>query len=236
MAAHIKGHLEGQLASSVDDLQHQQQHMGLFIPKIIHQSAKDPSALPELWAICQASWKAQHPTWDYIIWSDEQNLELCRQQFPWFLDTYTSLPQNIMRADAARYMYMYAYGGVYSDLDTECLKPLDPLLEGRRVVLAAMGTDMSITHSIPNAFMASAPHHPFWLHMLYGIQAIVTDLTQSGRFNDEVLVESIAGRCGTGFVCLLSWHVISRRVSPCKTQVCLAGIQHTYIQHGVFEI
>jgi mannosyltransferase OCH1-like enzyme len=32
-----------------------------------------------------------------------------------------------MRADSARYMYMYKYGGLYADLDMECLRPMDEL-------------------------------------------------------------------------------------------------------------
>ena len=129
------------------------------IPKIIHQTAKNPSALPPLWAMCQASWKLKHPTWQYRMWSDEQNLQLCKQRFPWFLDTYTSLPHNIMRIDSMRYMYMYAYGGLYSDLDTKCLKPLDPLLKGHTAVLAVLGTDLEWEESVPNAIMVSRPGH-----------------------------------------------------------------------------
>ena len=157
------------------------------IPKIIHQTAKDRQALPPLWALSQASWKANHPTWEYRMWSDEQNLNLCKEHFPWFLDTYNSLPKNIMRVDAVRYMYMYAHGGVYSDLDSENLKPLDGLLEGRAAVLAVMGTDMGFKDSIPNAFLASVPGHPFWLHLLRAIKEV------AGQDITETQVEAVAG-------------------------------------------
>jgi mannosyltransferase OCH1-like enzyme len=138
----------------------------------IYQTAKDPSNLPPLWAAAQASWKANHPTWEYKIWSDEENLGLCKEHFPWFLKTYKSLPKTIMQVDAVRYMYMYAYGGVYNDLDAELLKPLDGLLAGRAAVLAVMGSNMRFAHSIPNAFMASVPGHPFWLHLLHAIKEV----------------------------------------------------------------
>jgi hypothetical protein len=37
---------------------------------------------------------------------------------------YEAYPLGVMRADFWRYAVLYAYGGVYSDIDTQCLKPL----------------------------------------------------------------------------------------------------------------
>jgi mannosyltransferase OCH1-like enzyme len=84
-------------------------------------------------------------------------------------------------------MYMYAYGGVYTDLDAESLRPVDELLAGRAAVVAVMGTNMRFEHSIPNAFMASVPGHPFWLHLLYAIKEM------AGRVNRKTGVETVAG-------------------------------------------
>jgi hypothetical protein len=71
---------------------------------------------------------------------------------------------------------------VYVDLDVDCLRPLDSLFDfdsslinpsypipppGRDTALAFVGSMESSSetkqHSIPNAFMASSPRHPFWL-------------------------------------------------------------------------
>jgi hypothetical protein len=78
--------------------------------------------------------------------------------------------QPISRADAARYMYMYVWGGVYADLDMEALKPMDDLLAGKDAALGYMGPPDGFKHNIPNAWMASRPGHPFWLLMLKRIQ------------------------------------------------------------------
>jgi mannosyltransferase OCH1-like enzyme len=181
-----KQHRDGQPNNST----HQQESPTCqpTIPRIIHQTAKDPSNLPPLWAAFQASWKANHPTWEYKIWTDEENLNLCKERFPWFLETYVSLPKTIMRVDAVRYMYMYAYGGVYTDLDAESLRPLDGLLAGRAAVLAAMGSDLdTFEHSIPNAFMASVPGHPIWVHLLRAVKEA------AGQINSDTGVETVAG-------------------------------------------
>lgn len=73
-----------------------------------------------------------------------------------------------MRADVSRYAYMFAYGGVYADLDYKCLKPLDELLhESGRIYVHNMSTnDDLVGYRIPNSFMASPPGHPFWQFLL----------------------------------------------------------------------
>lgn len=106
---------------------------------------------------------------------------LVKHHYPWFLRLYDALPKPIMRADAARYLYMHKYGGLYSDLDIEAVKPFDETLKttNASVLLAYMGTDYKYPHNIPNAFMASKPgygkagggflfvhtmyRHPLWL-------------------------------------------------------------------------
>ena len=43
---------------------------------------------------------------------------------------------------------------------------MDEYLQDKLVVLGRMGDNIFIDHSIPNAFMASIPGHPFWIKVL----------------------------------------------------------------------
>ncbi|MEW5319555.1 MAG: hypothetical protein WDW38_010700 [Sanguina aurantia] len=108
------------------------------------------------------SWKRHNPTWEYKLWTDEDNRALVATHYPEFLQAYDGFKHGIMRADFVRYLYMHHHGGLYADLDMECLKPMDTLMSTHMVVLARMGTNDSFSHSVPNAFMASVPGHPFW--------------------------------------------------------------------------
>lgn len=58
---------------------------------------------------------------------------------------------------------MYHYGGLYADLDVYALKPFDQLLQNGTLFLAMISTEKEWEHNVPNAWMASIPHHPFWL-------------------------------------------------------------------------
>ena len=86
------------------------------------------------------------------------------------METYDCLSKNIQRIDAVRYMYLHHFGGVYVDLDFESIRPMDDYLRGKKVVLGRMGSDPKFRHSIPNAFMASVPGHPFWIKVLNYIE------------------------------------------------------------------
>ncbi|KAJ1336525.1 hypothetical protein BSLG_007309 [Batrachochytrium salamandrivorans] len=140
------------------------------IPRIIHHSWKTQD-LPKKFVIWRDSWRDQHPFWEHKLWTDSDNLKLCTEDFPWFLDTYNSMAKNINRADAARYMYMYKFGGFYSDLDVECIKNHMPLARWGGLILPLMSDDYLFDNNIPNAWMGSIPGHPFWLFLLKRISS-----------------------------------------------------------------
>jgi hypothetical protein len=67
-----------------------------------------------------------------------------------------------MRADFARFLYLYSWGGVYVDLDYVCLKPLDNLL--RHVVkIGIPSLPKNGFYQYHNAMLVSEPGNPFWL-------------------------------------------------------------------------
>jgi mannosyltransferase OCH1-like enzyme len=97
-------------------------------PKIIHQTWKDEK-VPAFLAPCQESWKRLNPSWEYRLWTDADNDALVRDEFPSLLDLYRSLPRAIHRADFARVLYLWRFGGLYVDLDIEALRSADELLD-----------------------------------------------------------------------------------------------------------
>lgn len=143
------------------------------VPKLIHQSWKNDK-VPTRFQRWQQEWINLHPEWQYHLWTDDDNRELVKQYYPWFLNTYDALPMHIMRADAVRYMYMHHFGGLYADLDMEPLKPADQLLASMNInatnervaILSYMGSNYKFDNNVPNAWMISKPNHPFWLFCL----------------------------------------------------------------------
>jgi hypothetical protein len=134
----------------------------MMIPRILHQTWKT-AEVPPHWADFARSWRALHPGWEHRLWTDEDNRDFIARRFPGFLATYDAYRYDIQRADAVRYFLLYTYGGVYVDLDFECIQALDPLLVERRFVAAAEPDSHSSAHGetrvVCNAFMASVPEH-----------------------------------------------------------------------------
>lgn len=143
------------------------------IPKILHQTWKD-TVVPASLIRFQQTWQVNHPGWAYLLWTDSDNRKFIQRHYPWFLRIYDTYPEHIMRVDAVRYFILYHYGGVYVDLDFECVKPIKPLLTGKQIVLGAepdahMNDHCPTVQPFPkllcNAFMASSARHPFWEHL-----------------------------------------------------------------------
>ncbi|PYI18203.1 TPT-domain-containing protein [Aspergillus violaceofuscus CBS 115571] len=154
------------------------------LPKLIHQTwfpaGSNMSENAQLWV---QTMRAQNPDWEYVLWDDETNRLLVETHFPWFLKDYLRLPKEILRADVVRNLYMFLFGGMYADVDTEALRPVDSLFAGHDTPLRAAHSSLlgswtgkraflgHMSHragldgpaAVPNGWMASPPGHPFWL-------------------------------------------------------------------------
>ncbi|GLY66495.1 glycosyltransferase [Amycolatopsis taiwanensis] len=142
------------------------------IPALIHQTWRDMN-VPARWRKWVDSWRRHHPGWDYRLWTDADSRSFIAEHYSWFVPIYDSYPDPVMRADAIRYFLLDHFGGVYVELDVECLRPVGELLTGRELVL---GCEPSVHTRLPparqrglerivgNAFIASRPGHPFWAH------------------------------------------------------------------------
>ena len=142
-----------------------------MIPQIIHQIWHSPEydrgdGTPQ-------SWKSINPDWEYRLWMDQDLVDFFTKDYPDLLELYLSFPNNVQRADLARYVLLHRFGGVYADMDTDCLAPLAPLIVEDRIVLCeeprihaefvlAFGSDRLIF----NGTMASPAGHPFWMHVV----------------------------------------------------------------------
>ena len=129
-----------------------------MIPKIIHQTWKDFN-IPDDWQKNQQTWIKNHPDWQYMYWTDTDNLRFLQTHYPFFVETYNAYPNNIQRADAIRPFLLYHYGGMYVDMDMICLKPFDDVFLKDGVYLVQSS---NVTKYASNMLMASSKGHNFW--------------------------------------------------------------------------
>lgn len=129
------------------------------IPRVFQQIWVGPNPVPEEHVRYQQSWLRHHPGWTFQLWTDENLPRDLRRP-----EVYELLRQPVERSDMLIFEILYKYGGVYTDTDFECLRSIDPLLEG---------VDIFCSYSHPdrlnNAIMGSVPGHPL---LLEGITAM----------------------------------------------------------------
>lgn len=142
------------------------------IPRIIHQTWKDESPPPGPGS--PDSWRRLNPGWDYRFWTDRGLRDFVAADFPELLALYDSYPNPVQRADLGRYCLLSRFGGVYADIDTTCVAPLEPLAGDTRVVLSREPAGHAVLHAsargLPtmyfNGTMASPAGHPFWREVI----------------------------------------------------------------------
>jgi len=145
------------------------------IPKIIHQIYFDMSGVPEHLSEISQTWKEKHPAWEYRFWNQKAVEQFMESGFPDLLPLYRSFPFNVQRWDFVRYLILYRYGGLYVDMDYECLDPLDSLLWNATCCMgmepAAHALRYRTAFIVGNALMASVPGHNYFDRIIKDISS-----------------------------------------------------------------
>jgi mannosyltransferase OCH1-like enzyme len=81
---------------------------------------------------------AKNPQYRYEVLTDDNANEYLEWHYgahginrPDLVDLYRELNITIIKADLLRYLVMYAEGGVYADIDVECLRPISRFIPER---------------------------------------------------------------------------------------------------------
>jgi mannosyltransferase OCH1-like enzyme len=178
----------------------------MAIPRIIHQTWKS-AALPPAFRAFQATWQRLHPGWEYRFYDDGACRAVVAEGFPALLALYDAFPHPVQRADLFRYLVVARHGGLYADMDTECLKNCDPLLAGRGAVFgcedhlspgATRRLGLRHRERIANFLFAAEAGHPVFARIVARIQALpgpwdlaeeVLETTGPGMLTDVVQEE-----------------------------------------------
>lgn len=175
-----------------------------MIPTIIHQTWKTHQ-VPEQFRSFVDSWKSKHPDFAFRLWSDEDNLNLIKTEYPDLLDLYLNMSSPIMRCDLARYVILYHHGGYYIDLDVQCFKHLSclPIAETHELVLTeehpVHGEEYKKKRIVTNWFFAAVPKCESLLKIIREVQRSIArfpDVNQplqlTGPFMMTRLYEKLA--------------------------------------------
>lgn len=118
------------------------------------------------------SLKNKNPNYNYMFWNNKKIYELPNNPiFSVYKNFYyNELRFHIEKCDFSRYMILYLYGGIYTDLDFHCTKSFDIILnrdflwteEPKSLVYLPWGNEKAIF----NGFLASKPRHKIWIKLM----------------------------------------------------------------------
>jgi mannosyltransferase OCH1-like enzyme len=135
------------------------------IPKIIHQLAPaDRSKWNEMWHGCHMTWQNTYSGHVHMMWTDEAMQDFCIDNYPVFYNKiYSMLTPNIKKVDVFRYIILYHFGGLYADMDYECVHDFWHMLRSGKANIAESS---HAGEGFQNALMASPARHPFWHYVM----------------------------------------------------------------------
>jgi mannosyltransferase OCH1-like enzyme len=189
-----------------------------MIEKQIHQIWFGPTELSQRHLEWCQSWKDKHQGWSYTLWR-ESNLPPIINRY--LFDRVAALAPEPARygiqSDILRYELLARYGGLYVDVDNECLSPVDSLLENQTFV-AAM--EPVFEDRVPNDFLACRAGHPVMWELVRELEGRARKLEVQFLRGESVDLLAIAGpkylkdildRTGRGEVSILPYQLIHPR-------------------------
>ena len=135
------------------------------IPKIIHviwiNGEIDDCSVPKELRKYLFTWVKYHPGWEFKLWTDADvaKMKLYNQ------DLYDDARNFGMKSDILRCEIIYKYGGVYVDVDLECLKPLDLLHHTYDFYIGLQPLDSRFLQ-VGSGILAAKPGHSILKHVI----------------------------------------------------------------------
>lgn len=137
------------------------------IPRIVHLTYKDLSKIPpKVYDNLR-----QYAQGYEIYWYDDTNArDFLRSHFiPSVVHAFDTTPKGAHKADLLRYCLLYVRGGLYMDIKTVLIRPLDEIFN-KPAVDTYFIHEYDLTSKEPqiyNGVIATYPRNPFFLQLIH---------------------------------------------------------------------
>lgn len=149
-----------------------------MIPKTIYQSWHTRELHPYVQSQIDRM-KQLNPGYRHVIYTDAEMDEFVDEHFPGEIaECYHRLNIIVAKVDLWRYLVLYTYGGIYLDMDSSILKPLDELIRDEDDAIVAFETNR--VYMVQWALIFSKGH-PILKRV---IELVVANIQQNAFPND----------------------------------------------------
>lgn len=101
------------------------------VPKILHKTAKGlfPGTIQtSFYRECESMYLDDG--WEVKLWLDDDIDLFVAEFYPQYFKQFKEIHPHIKQVDAVRYLFMHHYGGIYLDMDAECIRPAGAFIDG----------------------------------------------------------------------------------------------------------
>jgi mannosyltransferase OCH1-like enzyme len=158
------------------------------IPKVFHQIWLGGREIPRQFLEYQETWRRHHRGWGLELWNEARLPELRLSKF---LPLCNSLAN---RSNLLRVELLLLFGGVYLDTDFECMKSIEPLLEGVTCFAAYQLDDPLLEGAVNNAIIGAISGHPFLEDMVRHYETSFSAAFTANVLGPSQLTERVRGR------------------------------------------
>lgn len=137
--------------------------------KIIWQTHEwELTDLPDEFKASMDSWRTLNPGWDYRYVSARERLEHIEQYYEKDLLKFYKQCDKLTQSDLWRYLILYKFGGVYSDMDWKCIRPIDDVMMSEYKENSIMLYDMGYReiHPFMNGVIGSNSSQPVFKELI----------------------------------------------------------------------
>ena len=128
-----------------------------IIPLKIHQIWLGGGSPPEECKKSMATWRNLHPSWEYHLWLDADAERELSNVCPWLLEGFLQATNLAEKSDLLRLAVVLRHGGLYVDVDFDCLRPFDCL---HHKFAFYTGESNVGAFELNNGLFAACPGHP----------------------------------------------------------------------------
>ncbi len=145
------------------------------IPHVMHFIwIQGQDQVPNKYTHNMQSWQRYNPSFQIVVHDGKEIEELLGAHFPGLLKAYHGRNTFQNKKDIGQFMILYEYGGVFSDMDFQCVRSgLEELADGNTLLAVQHTADNGLGSTAPKPslqFFGSIPRHPVIAEMMHRMQ------------------------------------------------------------------
>ena len=165
------------------------------IPSILHLVHKDRASIKPASIEYMRHCAELNPDYTIMFHSDQDIRKMLETDYSEYVESFYRLGPPMKQIDLSRYFLMHRYGGIYADLDYECVQPFRAWVPKEKAAWLSSWPDP--------ALLVSAKGEPFWIDAIEQVfeqpaQQSVWDTTGPSGLNRYTI--NYIQRFGAGIV------------------------------------